>query len=106
MWKNGERPSIDTIEAMTQLQIFESQKNESWLIYQSESIAMSAFLWKANNTPYQLPANTMPQQGWENESNIEAFQLNLTDLKEYARQFHPELKIYSQKFEVLGIDKN
>ncbi|HQW96775.1 MAG TPA: TolC family protein [Saprospiraceae bacterium] len=105
MWKNGERPSIDTIEAMTQLQIFESQKNESWLIYQSESIAMSAFLWKANNTPYQLPANTMPQQGWENESNIEAFQLNLTDLKEYARQFHPELKIYSQKFEVLGIDK-
>jgi outer membrane protein TolC len=102
---NGERPAIDTLEAMTQFQSFEFQKNESLLKFQNEGLELSTFLWNENNTPYHLPAFVIPHQDWGNEVNIQEFSLQLDDLLKNAAQFHPELSIYNQKFEVLTIDK-
>jgi outer membrane protein TolC len=102
---NGERPAIDTVEAMTQFQNLEFQKNERWLSFQNKGIEISAFLWNENNTPYQLPDTVVPQNGWENEVNIKKNNLQLTDLQQNAKQFHPELRRYDQKTKVLEIDK-
>ncbi len=102
---NGERPAIDTVEAMTQFQNFELQKNESWLQFLNKGLEMSAYLWKENNTPYTLPENIIPQKGWENENNIQKFNLILNELLITAQQFHPEIKIYNSKFKILEIDK-
>lgn len=105
MVQNGERPGIETIEAQTQYQGFEYQKNESFYNYQKSSIALSAFLWAENNLPYQLPDNVTPQIGWDNELAINSFNLVLTDLVSSALKFHPDLLIYNQKLDVLEIDK-
>jgi len=104
-FKYGERPAIDTVEAMSQNQSFEFQRNESWLKFINESLQLSAFLWQSNNNPYQLPEDVIPQKGWDNETNIQNAQLNLAELLVNAAQFHPELQIYKQKLDVLGIDK-
>lgn len=104
-FQNGERPAIDTVEAMSQYQAFEFQKNQSWLKFQNEGLELSAFLWQSGNIPYQLPENIIPQNGWDNEAAIQSFQLNLPDLLASARQFHPELQLYSQKLDILEIDK-
>ncbi len=104
-FQNGERPAIDTLEAMSQYQSFEFLKNESWLKFQNEGLALSVFLWQADNVPYQLPESIIPQQGWENETNIQKFTLDLSQLLEYARQFHPELQLYNQKLTALDIDQ-
>jgi outer membrane protein TolC len=104
-FQNGERPAIDTVEAITQFQNFEFQRNESWLKFQNEGVALSAFLWKPNNTPYQLPPNIIPNKGWEIESAIAAFNINLYELLTNAQRFHPELELYKQKIDVLEIDK-
>ncbi|MEZ5045360.1 MAG: TolC family protein [Chitinophagaceae bacterium] len=103
--KNGERPALDTIEALTQLQYFEIQKNESWYTFLNEGINLSSYLWQTNNLPYQLPNTIIPDNDWENENVLNKFQLNLMELLENARELHPELKMYNQKLVVLDIEK-
>jgi outer membrane protein TolC len=104
-FQNGEHPAIDTIEALSQFQNFEFQKNESWLKLQKTRLELSAFLWQDNNVPYQLLENVIPQNGWDNETNIKLFSINQDELLTSARQFHPDLRIYNQKLDVLEIDK-
>lgn len=102
---NGERPAIDTVEAQSQMQSFELQKNDSWLKFQNETLALSAFLWKENNVAYLLSDKIIPAKNWENEENIQNVLLNLNDLQIEAQRNHPELQLYNQKLAVLGIDK-
>ncbi|MBK7887850.1 MAG: TolC family protein [Bacteroidetes bacterium] len=104
-FQNGERPAIDTIEAMTQYQTFEFQKNESWLRFLQQGLELSVYLWQANDIPYQLPERIIPQQGWDNESNIQNFNPDLDQLLATAREFHPELQLYDQKLAILDTDK-
>jgi hypothetical protein len=104
-YKNGERPAIDTIEALAQLQSFQYQQNMKQLAYQNAALSMSAFLWKENDEPYYLPSMVTPQLGWENETNISKFSLALTDLLQVAQENHPDLLLYNFKLQVLAIDK-
>lgn len=104
-FQNGDRPAMDTLEAMSQYQSFEFLKNETWLKFQNEGLALSVFLWQADNIPYQLPENITPQQGWDNETIIQDWTVDLPQLLDYARQFHPELQLYNQKLMILEIDQ-
>jgi len=52
---NGERPAIDTVEALTQLQSNEYELNKYWLEFQNAGLSLSAFLWTENDTPFNLP---------------------------------------------------
>lgn len=101
---NGERPAIDTIEAITQLQSFEYRKNEYWLAFQNAGLTLSAYLWKSNNEPYYLPENVIPQTGWENEMNLTNFNLVLADLLNTAEN-NPTLVQYKSKIDVSVVDK-
>lgn len=102
---NGERAAIDTVEAVAQLQSFQYQQNQHWVEYQNAGLQLSAYLWKSNNEPYFLPENVIPQDGWENETNILNFNLILPDLLTLAENNHPDLRLYDFKLDVLGIDK-
>lgn len=104
-YRNGERPAIDTIEALTQLQSFEYEKNAYWLDFQNTGLELSAFLWTKDEMPYVLPENIVPQDGWENEVNIAAFNLSLENLLTAATINHPDLQFYDYKLEALQIDK-
>ena len=102
---NGERPTIDVTEATLQYQNLEFQKNDAWLKFQKESLALSAFMWLSNDKPYILPENIGPQKGWEDDTPIQSFSLDLSELLSNAKQFHPELKMYKQKLDILEIEK-
>lgn len=102
---NGERAAIDTLEATAQLQSFQNQQYSYWLAFQKAGLELSVFLWQNNNEPYYLPASTIPQTGWENETNIANFNLDLESLEEIADKNHPILQAYEAKQEVLTIDK-
>lgn len=104
-FQNGDHSAIDTIEAQSQFQNFEIQKNESWLKFQNAGLELSAFLWQTNNTPYELPKYVVPQNGWDNEKNIQSFSIREEELLASAQQFHPELQIYKQKLNVFEINK-
>lgn len=101
----GDRPAMDTIEAMTQYQSFQFQKTEQWQNFINEGLQLSAFLWKENNTPYELPKTVIPQAGWDNEELIKSYQLDENELLIIAAKEHPELQLYTQKLNILQIEK-
>jgi outer membrane protein TolC len=104
-YRHGERPAIDTIEALTQLQGFQYQQNQQWLAFQNAGLNLSAFLWKENNQPYELPIDIKPAAGWESEVKISQFNLELNSLLDIAQKTHPYLAMYDIKLDLLDIDK-
>ncbi len=104
-YKHGERPAIDTIEALSQLQNFKYQQSVLWLEFQNSGLQLSAYLWKSNNEPYYLPEVVIPQNNWEDETSIRSFNLELNYLLEIASTNHPHLKLYDFKIDYLTIEK-
>lgn len=101
----GERPAIDTIEALTQLQSYQYQQNNYWLEFQNAGLLLSAFLWLEGDKPYFLPENIIPDKNWDKEDFILTYQPVLENLLLQANLNHPELSIYVHKLEALDIDK-
>lgn len=100
----GDRPAIDTLEALTQKQSFENQLYAKILEFNNARLAVSAFLWSAENSPVDLPEQVIPAQN--NEAGLLAnFDLNLESLVEKAAQNHPEINAYRLKLDALGIEK-
>ena len=103
--EGGERPAIDSIEAITQLQSFQYAKNESWLAFQNAGLQLSTFMWTKENEPYNLPESVVPDENWANEVILKNYTVSLTDLLFEANNNHPFLNIYKYKLEVLKIEK-
>ena len=101
----GERPAIDTTEALTQLLSFQYQKNQRWLEFQNAGLALSAYLWKENSQPYLLPEYVIPEAGWDNEQLIKNYTVQFPDLLNTATGNHPELKVYDAKLRALQVEK-
>ncbi len=94
----GDRPAIDTLEALTQIQSFRIKQNEAMTDLIKSRLQLSAFLWTGNEQQYDLPADVMPQN-WSNE--------NATALEAFlqAADTHPELLQYGFKMDALKIDR-
>jgi outer membrane protein TolC len=105
MFQYGERPAIDTVETLAQLQSFQFMQSQYWLEFQNAGLQLSAYLWKNNDEPYTLPETIIPQDGWENETNISKFNIALQDLLQVAESNHPDLRLYNYKLDILTIDK-
>jgi outer membrane protein TolC len=101
----GERPAIDTIEALTQLQSFELQKNQAWLDFQNAGLELSVYLWSAGTQPVILPAAVTPGDDLLVNNIAAAPVPELADLIDAALKNHPELLIYRYKLDVLQVDK-
>lgn len=101
----GDRPTVDTLEAVSQQQYFENLYQNKWLDYQNNTLALSAFLWSENNLPMELDPSVSPHSIWENFALFANFDLNRESLLEKAMSNHPELKTYQYKMEVLQVDK-
>ena len=100
----GDRPAIDTIEAITQLQQFEWQQNEALLRLQNATVMLSTFLWKENNQPYELPAGIVPDIKIASLFNAVIFPDIETAIAD-AKRNHPDLITYSYKLSSLQIEK-
>jgi outer membrane protein TolC len=101
----GDRPAIDTAEALTQLQSFEVLQSQAWMDFQNAGLELSLYLWTANNQPYYLPETILPADELQ-QIRSSAFVLpELTSLLEAARKNHPELLLYNYKLDALGIEK-
>lgn len=61
-YEQGNRPAIDTVEAMTQLQGFYLQQNNAWLSFQNAGLELSNYLWLERNKPFEWSANIRPPE--------------------------------------------
>lgn len=104
-YRLGDRPAIDTAEALVQLQSFELQKSQAWLEFQNTTLDLSVFLWTAGTQPYNLSTNIIPEEDLQT-LNIETVALpELNNLLTSAIKSHPELMMYNYKLNALGVDK-
>ncbi len=103
-FRNGDRPAIDTTEALTQLQQFEYQQNEALLLWQNAGVGLSGYLWQQNDQPYWLPASIFPQEKMEDLYQPVVFpEQDL--LVDEAKRNHPELGVYQFKLDALAVER-
>ena len=101
----GDRPAIDTTEAIAQLQNFELLQSQAWLDFQNTTLELSIFLWTAATEPYNLPAGIIPADNPQFSSIATATVPELNNLLDAAIKNHPELVIYDYKLDVLNVEK-
>lgn len=101
----GDRPAIDTVEALAQWQSFELAKNEAWVNYINAGLELSNFLWTPENEPYTLPQNILPDSAWRSYKIPEAALPALEKLLLDAATLHPKLQAYDNKLNILSIEK-
>ncbi|CAA9504110.1 MAG: Multidrug efflux protein, outer membrane component [uncultured Segetibacter sp.] len=94
----GDRPAIDTLEALTQVQSFLVKQNESYTALIKTQLELSTFLWAENQLQYDLPNDVAPHQFTINE-------FFTMDALIKSTQLHPELVQYQFKLKGLEINR-
>jgi outer membrane protein TolC len=101
-YEQGNRPAIDTTEALAQLQNFYLLYNNAELSYKKSGFELSNYLWLENETPMIWNEQITP-------TGIEAINVNqLESLESYiasVRSSHPKLKALGFKIDVLDIER-
>lgn len=103
-YRNGDRPAIDTTEAVAQLQNFEYMQNEALLALQNAGVGLSGFLWRENDSAYELPPGVLPDKEIEALYDAVIFP-NREEIINNAARTHPELTVYSFKLNALAVEK-
>jgi outer membrane protein TolC len=94
----GERPAIDTLEAATQVQLFEQQETETFMLLQKARLELSNYLWQEGDTAYQLPDDAVP-------GSLLSQPLPSLDSVLAAARMQPLLLEYDYKLRSLAIEK-
>lgn len=104
-WRQGDRPAIDTVEALAQLQQFQMSASEARLQWLQAGIELSQYLWLPDGSSYQLPETVQPDPSWMKQFVAEGSVPNLNELLELSRTSHPALRIYDFKLQVLEVER-
>lgn len=105
-YTQGDRPAIDTTEALAQLQSFQLARNEAFLNFRNSGLMLSNFLWTAGDSAFYLPETVVPDSSWRT-LNVNGTQLPVLDsLISIARAEHPKLTSYNFKLQMLDIEKS
>ncbi|MGL6266873.1 MAG: TolC family protein, partial [Chitinophagaceae bacterium] len=104
-YRQGDRPAIDTTEALAQLQSFQLARNDAWLRFRNAGLDLSNYMWQANDTPFYMPAVIIPDTAWS-AAKISNLSLPLLDtLLNIAATNHPKLQSFDFKLQMLDIDR-
>lgn len=104
-YRQGDRPAIDTTEALTQLQSFQLLQSQAWLSFQNSGLELSTYLWTTENLPFSLPEDVIPDEESRGLNTIKLNVPELNQLLDAARRNHPELLQYNFKLDALDIEK-
>ncbi|MEP7232340.1 MAG: TolC family protein [Ginsengibacter sp.] len=104
-FRQGDKPALDTTEALTQLQSFRYLQQEALLQVQNAVLDLSVFLWQNDGGNYELPPDVVPANNLVTE-NIDISVIPVLDeLLTLARMGHPDLQQYAFKLDALAIEK-
>ena len=102
---SGDRASIDTTEALTQIQTFEIMQAQSEMDLQKARLELSNYFWTENGLPFELDEKIKPINNFD-LSSINTLELGkLEELVNQAFQIHPKLKMIESKANILDIEK-
>lgn len=103
-YQQGNRPAIDTSEALVQLQTFLLMEQEARLRFQNATLELSNYLWLENETPYVLPESVTPDSLWK--MKMGSLPVPVLDSVLLTVRFqHPKLQAYNFKIDWLRIEQ-
>jgi len=96
----GERPAIDTVEAIAQLQGFRISAAELGMNATNARLELDVYLWTSEGQPYVLPPDVSPQA-------ISELRIDGTELESLLARVsqHPEMQQYVFKIRSLEVDR-
>ncbi len=100
----GDRPAIDSVEAIIQLQDRKINFQQALMDYQTKSLLLSNFLWLENDVPLELTDKTIPELDIEYSEKGRSLYSNLSRIDSLINA-HPSLKIYDFKLKQLSVEK-
>ena len=100
--EQGEASVIDTVQAQITLQERLVQQQEALMDFQNTGVILSTYLWDSVGNPLALTLNWAPVRDTEYWAVSEG---ELMELKEQAKQNHPELQKLTVKLQQLEIER-
>lgn len=101
----GERPAIDTVETITQLQSFRYLQNEATNDFLNAAVHLSLFLWTPDGNPYNIPRQLEPAPNQLHIKDAAPAEETLPYFIDNALLQHPKLKEYDEKLKALEIGR-
>lgn len=101
----GNRPAIDTVEAKTQLQMYQQQQQEAYMEFVNAGYELSRYLWVEKNLPVEWTTIITP----DTTALHSDYSLNdlpgIEDVITQSMLYHPKLKAVDNKIDFLQIEK-
>jgi len=104
-FRQGDKPALDTTEALTQLQTFQYLQQEATLLFKNATLDLNTFLWKEDQEAFSLPDIIVPDSIWITENIADKSLPILEELVKQSRLAHPDIQQYNFKIEALTIDR-
>ncbi len=101
----GEKPAIDTIEALSQLQSFELQQQDAFLSFVKSTQQLQLFLWQENQQFYELPAMIYPAADLSENPAYTDFEFLINDIGSRQLNTHFSVLYYRQKQNILESER-
>ncbi|MEO9571948.1 MAG: TolC family protein [Polaribacter sp.] len=101
----GEKPAIDTTEAIITLNNRKLSLEKARIKLIKSSLELSTFLWLNNNTPVELKEHIIPDVNTLNSIDT-TFNIALFNNANFDINKHPKIKSLGFKIQSLNIDKN
>ncbi|MDP2174716.1 MAG: TolC family protein [Bacteroidota bacterium] len=99
----GDLAGIDTVETLTQIQMFELMLNDAKIELTHQQFWLNTFLWDENQSPIYLEPNIKPESLKNNSLNVQDTILKSTNFNAIIQQ-HPKIKSIVSKTEQLDIE--
>ncbi len=101
----GEKPAIDTVEALSQLQNFELQQRDAFLGFVKSTQQLQLFLWKDNQQFYELTEMIYPSDDLSNHTAYNDFEFLINDVASRQINAHFSILYYQQKQNILESER-
>lgn len=103
--EQGDRPGVDSTEALTQLLTFKAQQNEAMIRFLAAGFELSNYMWGSDGAPYVLPQGVVPSVNMDSINPYSIAYQPLPDLLEVAGTLHPKLQSFNYKIQGLQIEQ-
>ena len=101
----GDRPAIDTVETLIQLQNFRYSQNQTLLQLVQKTYELSIFTWDENGNPGLVPENSKAPDFTNQVFRLSITGDSLTNAMNALNTVHPDLLIYNFKLQQLEVEK-
>ncbi|MFC3159311.1 TolC family protein [Chryseobacterium arachidis] len=101
----GERPAIDTVEAVSQLQSFELQQRDAYLNFVKSTQQLQVFLWKDGQELFEISQLFYPSDQLSDHAAYSDFEFLLQEFKNMETNSHLSILYYNQKNNILESER-